>query len=194
MRKGVLVEEDQLLKQTHSIAKASSFDNRRGNRFELGWGVFPQRREEVTMVEVDNHSHVIGRYNRSKEELNSTKKLPRYGKMVKTTVSTMSEHHRGDHSSQKKADSRRANQWPPPARDREGKLNSILGTNSSCVVGIVKDYVDLDSIQETMVVNGVHGIRIKPLGENKTLIMLADPEEKKAYLSSGREWLSFWLE
>ncbi|KAL6997749.1 La-related protein 7 [Sarracenia purpurea var. burkii] len=55
----------------------------------------------------------------------------------------------------------------------------------NCAIGIVRYGMEVESIHEAMKSDGVYGIRVKALGENKALLMFADVEEKEAYLSSG---------
>ncbi|KAL6959544.1 hypothetical protein U1Q18_039697 [Sarracenia purpurea var. burkii] len=58
------------------------------------------------------------------------------------------------------------------------------GWLKNCAVGIIKEQTNIESIQEAMKSDGVNGISIKALGENKALIIFSDDMEKKAYMES----------
>ncbi|KAL6986174.1 hypothetical protein U1Q18_019542 [Sarracenia purpurea var. burkii] len=64
----------------------------------------------------------------------------------------------------------------------------------ACAVGIIKENTKVDDIQEAITANGGYEITIKPLGENKSLIMFTSVEQKEAYLSTCRELLDYWFE
>ncbi|KAL6968168.1 hypothetical protein U1Q18_033970 [Sarracenia purpurea var. burkii] len=56
----------------------------------------------------------------------------------------------------------------------------------SCAVGIVKDQINVETIQQAMVSDGVSGIKVKALGDSKALIIFSSYVEKQAYMEMRR--------